>query len=865
MKPTQRLIYSVILLLLAILMLSACGNSASQTNESMPNGAQQTEENSQNTPDEGNLDQPEEPADDEGEIEVEAEMQLVELRQWATSATASSEYSADINGAIQATGKPDTETCGDRQTAWSPWDEDTVETIELGYQTPVYATQVNIYQTYSPDQVVLVEVLDADSDEFQTVYESEPVMIAEDECPYTLEVQIDPATETLVTGVRITIDQSNPDRSWNHIDAVELVGIFYSTEQPETASADPEEREVIDLGGLNPNYEMPVKVIEPGNASQVTELWASGNGIWVDEAWSDNSLYAGVATSLGVYVFDAVSGEPLIFKKHTGIQGIAFSHDNQILAVGTWTEITLYALSDGAELNVIAPDLEAKAVAFHQDTGNLVVVGESIISPGKVIFQYYDPQSGSLEMEEEADTSLIDLFVINKLAADGKHLLRTLSGSDTAEIFDTTGAKVFSGSIPGIGPSAELYDVLVGEYLISDSDPGQFQVYRVDGSQVGTLPKPAGWEFGVGLISQNAEFVYIYDAVPYQLYQYSLPSLELLETSEFCGNNVRSFSPDMTRSMRRTGWELNNTNVCELVVKLDLNTTPQGIALNPVKPQIVSLGFSTNPDYYGQVIFTAWDLTTGEIEKIVTFTEDFDPLRIRGMQFLQDGKTLVLYAYAPVSELIFYDLELEQITDRLPLQSFAFYYAVSPDMNTAAVAFLDPVAMVELWDLNSKELLGMQLLPGDDQRILGVQFSPDSSSLFVMGTKNFRWDLDALEPPEVFEGLSAVAVSSDLAKAAGVVRGTLVITDLETMEPLGAYSEWLEPGQQFTGLMLFSHDNRLLIAGTSTGILLVDVTSGEVLQILNHRLLNDLQVSPDGDYFLTYSSFEAKFRLWGVP
>jgi len=142
------------------------------------------------------------------------------VRQWAAAATASSEYSSPNWAAFQATGALDTFECGDYTTAWASSSSSTVEWIELAYDTPVYPTEVNIFQTYNPDQVLFVDLLDVDG-EYHDIYLGEPGEA--DECPYTLSIPVEYA-DYRVIGVKITIDQSVLG-SWNEIDAVELVGV----------------------------------------------------------------------------------------------------------------------------------------------------------------------------------------------------------------------------------------------------------------------------------------------------------------------------------------------------------------------------------------------------------------------------------------------------------------------------------------------------------------------------------------------------------------------------------------------------------------------------------------------------------------
>jgi hypothetical protein len=170
-----------------------------------------------------------------------------EIRQWATSATASSEYGRHSRTASEATGAPDTFTCGEMNTAWQSEGSDTVEWIELRYDVPVYPTEVNVVQSNLPSDVVLVELIDT-TGSYQPVYTAQPERIAE--CPYILSIAVDGASYRAI-GVKVTIDQSVTEGvSWNAIDAVELVG---------TASA----------GAAEPAAAAPAAPSQPGPASDV--------------------------------------------------------------------------------------------------------------------------------------------------------------------------------------------------------------------------------------------------------------------------------------------------------------------------------------------------------------------------------------------------------------------------------------------------------------------------------------------------------------------------------------------------------------------------------------------------------------------
>jgi hypothetical protein len=140
------------------------------------------------------------------------------LNQWAASASASSEFGVSGWIATEATGAPDTTSCGDNETAWASSSTNTVEWLQPGYTTPVYATQVVIYITYNPSYVTAVELIEPNGST-HTVYTAQPTSMV---CPAQLTISF-LKTTYLVSGVKITIDQTTLD-SWSEIDAVQLIG-----------------------------------------------------------------------------------------------------------------------------------------------------------------------------------------------------------------------------------------------------------------------------------------------------------------------------------------------------------------------------------------------------------------------------------------------------------------------------------------------------------------------------------------------------------------------------------------------------------------------------------------------------------------
>ncbi len=149
------------------------------------------------------------------------------LRQWASSASASSEYSNPDWGANQATGKPDTVNGGDAQTAWATQNQDGgLEWLQLEYDVAVQPQMVRVHETFNPGAVVKIEALDIDG-KWQTLWQGKDSTTA---CPGWLEVKTEPpAWFTKV--IKITID-NDAAPGWNELDAVELIGEAPASREP---------------------------------------------------------------------------------------------------------------------------------------------------------------------------------------------------------------------------------------------------------------------------------------------------------------------------------------------------------------------------------------------------------------------------------------------------------------------------------------------------------------------------------------------------------------------------------------------------------------------------------------------------------
>ncbi len=134
--------------------------------------------------------------------------------QWASSATASSEYSTSSGSAAQATGSPNVSSCAHSGSAWTTASEDMGEQwLELTYSSETAVDFIAIRETFNPGFVTRIEAHN-ENDEFVAIWQGND----DAACLGYLVAEIEPAYTT--DTIRIYCNTDVP--GWNEIDAVKM-------------------------------------------------------------------------------------------------------------------------------------------------------------------------------------------------------------------------------------------------------------------------------------------------------------------------------------------------------------------------------------------------------------------------------------------------------------------------------------------------------------------------------------------------------------------------------------------------------------------------------------------------------------------
>ncbi len=123
------------------------------------------------------------------------------------------------------------------------------------------------------------------------------------------------------------------------------------------------------------SHRQDIAVISPENAGRVIQLARWGKGRVNEVAYSPDGRLLAVASSLGIYLYDAEGLEEVRFIETAAwVNSIAFSPDGEMLASGARDgTVNLWRVADGSLLRTLAGHTDwVLSVAFSPDGKTLV-------------------------------------------------------------------------------------------------------------------------------------------------------------------------------------------------------------------------------------------------------------------------------------------------------------------------------------------------------------------------------------------------------------------------------------------------------------------------------------------------------------
>jgi len=249
------------------------------------------------------------------------------LGQWASTAIASSEFSTTQWAATQATGAPNVFVYQDDPNAWSPLPTNgTIEWLELGYTTPVFANSITVRETLGNGFVFQIDVIYVD-DTRETVWTG--VDPSAPGTPVDFSVSF-PTTTQLVKGVRVWVDTDHDLTTWEEIDAVLLQGI---TAIPQTISTF--------NGGLPGGIQLFENLVLHGmgndTADNASHDLAAGSNVRVDTLTNisdDNMVRTPITFATDVAVDTRLDSRLTLWKPIDGVGGFTKNGSGKLVLGG---------------------------------------------------------------------------------------------------------------------------------------------------------------------------------------------------------------------------------------------------------------------------------------------------------------------------------------------------------------------------------------------------------------------------------------------------------------------------------------------------------------------------------------------------
>ena len=592
-----------------------------------------------------------------------------------------------------------------------------------------------------------------------------------------------------------------------------------------------------------------------------------GKGYINDIAYSPDGTLLAVATSIGVWLYDASTDTELnlLSEEPDYVQAIAFSPDSSTLASGGYSPnhaIRLWDTDTGKLLDTLEGGEEILALTFSPD-------GTMLASSGG--WPDYPIQLWSLTHRQLQDTLFEHTrwtFALT-FSADGKTLI---SGSEdhTVRLWD-----VHTGEVKCLLEEHrdDVNSVVLspdGKTLASGSDDGTIQFWDMyTGELLAILEEDAKFPEGFSVIAFSPDGKTLASATAKQIQLWDTHTKQLSGVLEGHTLDVTDivFSPDR-KTIASASWDCTlrlwdtDTGKTRKIFGKHTNSV-NTVAFSPDGKTIASAsrGLIYLWNTKGSLL-RLWYARTGEHVEYAVDHIDY----VRTVVFSPDGKFLASGGYDSRLRL----WEANTGNHIATLRGGGDAVAFSPDGELLANEYGGDgiIGTIGLWDAHTGEL--RHVLSKHHSPLTCMAFSPDGKTL-VSASRDSEivlWDIPTLRhrlsiTTQHTEAVSSVAFSPDgETLASGSFDQTLRFWDPQT----GEHKATLQYPDAITSVV-FSPDGRILAVGwgewSNNRIQLLDSKTFQPLNTLvgHTEDITDLGFSPDGGT-LASASYDGTILLW---
>ena len=566
-----------------------------------------------------------------------------------------------------------------------------------------------------------------------------------------------------------------------------------------------------------------------------------GKGKPTDVQYSPNGTQLAVGTNIGIWIYDAHTGEELdlltdneIGTRCTG--GIAYSPDGRTLVRGDQSAQLWDVVSGQLKTTLTGHRGLVTSVAFSPDGRTLasasndrtIRLSDAVSGQHKITFIGHADTVLSVAFSPDGRTlasGAVDGTIRLWDVVSEEHKATLIGHTDRVEsvAFSPDGRTLASGAFDD---TIRLWDAHTGQHqaiLTEDNDdPWDTYHYSVAFS-------PDGWTLASGGLHE----VQLWDVRSRQLKTTLRGHRAAIGAITFSpdGQTLASSSIDGTVRLWDVDRHQHKTTLWHMTDVKDIASSPDGQMFATASSLTVQL----------------WDAHTGQHQAIFSWGYS----SVISVSFSPDGKTLASGTYG---EIRLWDVTTGEHRQIITEQKGAINsLTFSPDGKTLTSASQDNT--VWLWDVATSQLKAT--LTGHTKAVTNVSFSPDGKTLASSSQDNtvWLWDVATSQSKAILTGhtkaVTNVSFSPDgKTLASGSSDETIRLWDAHTGEHKATISDVYYAARYHDGSdIIFTPDSRTLVFGDGFGrILLWNVAEDKLLETFRAHgyVVSSMALSADG-------------------